>query len=351
MEVTIPYDQNGQALVAGQRPVNGQDTDAAQINVPLADIQSMLSQVLLKSGVAPMVGSLNMNSFKIVGVGDATNNSDAVNLAQLNLAKQKFATKSSDYNLSNADFNTVLQFIGNLDVTMSDAISADWFAEAWAATGTVTITPTIPQTINGQASLTLTKGQSARIFKTGATTFVASISGGVWSSKAIGEIYMVETGITGVDIPPVTASDVTYVQLTAGLTGAGQFNEGKLTGETNTGSAPLVSATAVISVTGSPMNGRTIRLLNTESRILRPSTSSGALQNDAMQNISGTLRLNKTSTSVANGPFDAGDISGAAETGQSGNGTNITFDASRVVRTATETRMKNLGVTAYMRVK
>ena len=83
MEATIPYDSNGQASISGQRPVNGQDTDAAQINVPLADIQSMLSQVLLKSGVAPMTGNLNMNGFKISGLGEASNDSDPVTLAQV----------------------------------------------------------------------------------------------------------------------------------------------------------------------------------------------------------------------------------------------------------------------------
>jgi len=80
----MPFDANGQALIAGNRPVNGQDTDAAQINVPLADIQAMLSQVLLKSGVAPMLGNLNMNGFKIANVGTATDNGDLVTLGELN---------------------------------------------------------------------------------------------------------------------------------------------------------------------------------------------------------------------------------------------------------------------------
>lgn len=86
MEATIPYDSQGIASVSGNRPVNGQDTDAAQINVPLADIQSMLSQVLLKSGVAPMTGNLNMNGFKVAGLGDGTTDGDAVSFGQFNSA-------------------------------------------------------------------------------------------------------------------------------------------------------------------------------------------------------------------------------------------------------------------------
>ncbi|RYX78548.1 hypothetical protein EON76_05310 [bacterium] len=80
----MPYDSNGVAVVAGNRPVNGQDTDAAQINVPLADIQAMLSQVLLKSGVAPVLGNLNMNGFKIANIGTATDSGDLITLGELN---------------------------------------------------------------------------------------------------------------------------------------------------------------------------------------------------------------------------------------------------------------------------
>lgn len=88
----MPYDSNGQASVAGNRPVNGQDTDAAQINVPLADIQSMLSQVLLKSGVAPMTGNLNMNGFKINNLAEGTTDSDPVTLSQVQALLTKIRT-------------------------------------------------------------------------------------------------------------------------------------------------------------------------------------------------------------------------------------------------------------------
>jgi hypothetical protein len=349
----MPFDSQGIASISGQRPVNGQDTDAAQINVPLNDIQSMLSQVLLRSGVAPMTGNLNMNGFKLTGVGTATTDGDAVNLAQFNAVKNRLSVKSTAYQINSDDYGATIQFTAAVSATVGDVSTfADgWFSEVWSVGGTVTITPTSPQTINGLASLTLSRGQSAVIFKTGASTLVANVTGGIWASKGIGEIYMVDTSLVGVDIPPISASDVTYIQLTSGLTGVGLFNAGKLTGETTTGTAPLVSSSAVISVTGSPLNGKTVRLINTESRILRPSLTAGSLQDDAIQNITGTLRLNKTSTSIANGPFDAADFAGNAETGGVATGTNITFDASRSVRTANETRMKNVGVTAFMRVK
>jgi hypothetical protein len=79
----MPFDSQGIATINGQRPVNGQDTDAAQITVPLDDIQSMLSQVLLKSGVAPMTGPLDMNGFKINNLAQASNPTDPVTLDQV----------------------------------------------------------------------------------------------------------------------------------------------------------------------------------------------------------------------------------------------------------------------------
>lgn len=79
----MPYDVNGTASVTRQIAVTGQTVLAEQVNVPFADIQSMLSQLVLRSGVAPMTGNLNMNSFKIIGAGTATNPGDLVPFEQV----------------------------------------------------------------------------------------------------------------------------------------------------------------------------------------------------------------------------------------------------------------------------
>lgn len=76
------YDSSGNATVTGQRAVTGQTVEAPQLNVPLDDIQSMLSQVLLRSGVAPMTGPLNMNGNRVINLGDASSPQDAVTFAQ-----------------------------------------------------------------------------------------------------------------------------------------------------------------------------------------------------------------------------------------------------------------------------
>jgi len=80
----MPYDGSGNfGLVNGYRATTGQTILASQHNPPLEDIASGLSQVLLRSGVAPMNGPLNMNSFRIVGLPEASNDGDPVTLAQI----------------------------------------------------------------------------------------------------------------------------------------------------------------------------------------------------------------------------------------------------------------------------
>jgi hypothetical protein len=174
-----------------------------------------------------------------------------------------------------------------------------------------------------------------------------------WLSKAVGEFYWADDGVTGVDIPPSSTSGSTvWVELTSGLTGSGQFNQNKLTSESVSGSAPLVLATAVVSLSGSPMNGQTIRLLNTERRMLRAG-SAGTLQDDALQNVTGTLSGTQESF-FGTGAFTTGSA-GAAN--RPNNGTAGTFAANFALandsnaRTATETRMKNIGVRVFRRIK
>ena len=170
-----------------------------------------------------------------------------------------------------------------------------------------------------------------------------------WRTFPIGGWYMVDTSKAGVEVPPITDTDSVWVKLTAGLTGAGLFNNGKLTTETISGSGPTMTATAVVNVSGSPINGQTIQLLNTESRVLRPSTSPGAVQNDQFQGFrlgaSGGSRITLGLLQITGGATPAPFTSGSDYFVPADDGTNGT------PRTGTETRMKNLGVEAFMRVK
>lgn len=82
----MPYDSNGNATITRNRAVTGQTVQAAQVNTPFDDVQSMLSQVLLRSGVAPMTGPLPMNGFKVTGAADGVASTDLATVGQLQSA-------------------------------------------------------------------------------------------------------------------------------------------------------------------------------------------------------------------------------------------------------------------------
>ncbi len=82
----MPFDSSGNASVTRNIAVTGQTVLAEQVNVPFADIQNMLSQVVLRSGVAPMTGPLNINGFPLVGLAEGVSATDAATLGQLQAA-------------------------------------------------------------------------------------------------------------------------------------------------------------------------------------------------------------------------------------------------------------------------
>src|SRR5690606_2518045 len=100
----------------------------------------------------------------------------------------------------------------------------------------------------------------------------------------IGVPLPIWTHITGVDEPPTDNPAFRFIKLTA----SDSYNDGVLTSESVSGSAPLINATAVIDYSNSPLHGRTVRLINTERRVLRAGES-GLPQDDALQNIVGGL--------------------------------------------------------------
>lgn len=99
----MPYDVNGNATITRDRAVTGQKVQAAQVNVPFDDTEAMLSQVLLRSGIAPMLANLNFNSFKGVNLAPSSGNGDAVEYSQL---------------------QEVITSVANLDATLRALITA-----------------------------------------------------------------------------------------------------------------------------------------------------------------------------------------------------------------------------------
>jgi len=186
--------------------------------------------------------------------------------------------------------------------------------------------------------------------------FAAIINDLPWYAIPPGGFYYADTSIAGAAVPPQSHPDFVYVELTAGLTGAGQYNEGKLKSESVSGAAPLTVATAVVDIAGSPLYGETIHLINTEEAILRPRASGvGSLQQDQMQQTTGGFSGGQELFTNPSGAF--GTTSSGAPSQRPNNGTGsvnaITFDSANSpgARAGSETRMKNIGVIALMRVK
>lgn len=181
-----------------------------------------------------------------------------------------------------------------------------------------------------------------------------------WAFLPIGVPIPLQSNITGVTAPP-TNQAYRYILLTAGETGSGKYNNGVLGSESVTGSAPLVQATATITLSGSPINGQSVRLINSERRVLRAG-STGTVENDQMQQITGEIRsgmhaaaaigmLNTPAGAISNIPSINNAYPSPASTSVIADG--ISFDSANSpnARTGTETRAKNIGVEYYMRIK
>jgi hypothetical protein len=176
-------------------------------------------------------------------------------------------------------------------------------------------------------------------------------------SKAVGEVFAIWDHLSGANAPS-NAGSAKFIRLTAGQSGAGGYNQGLLTNESVSGSAPLVTATAQIA-TG-PLQGQTVPLLNTEGSFIRPGTSSGGLQFDQMQRITGNLDLGDSQRGAFRGSAGAFTRSLGASGGStssnapgnrradfdSGNSPNARVSAD----TGGETRPKNRQATYYMRI-
>lgn len=178
-----------------------------------------------------------------------------------------------------------------------------------------------------------------------------------WSMQPIGSIIAVDAG-EGLDAPP-TDKAYRYIDLTAGLTGAGGYNNGVLTSETVSGTAPNISATAVVSLAGSPLDGKTIRLLNTERRFLRPG-SAGTLEDsqNLNHNHGGNTGSNEAQNITLTTTYGAGSAAqGYVRATGSYAPTNPTV-ASIPAHSHTisgdggpEARPRNIGVKLYRRIK
>lgn len=169
----------------------------------------------------------------------------------------------------------------------------------------------------------------------------AAVSATRWKSRAIGERFAIQTHLVGAEIPPNEEGGPRFIKLTAG----DAYNAGLLSGETVTGTTPLITATAVIDLAESPLYGQTVHLLNTEGRFPRAGKS-GVIQDDAMQG-----HLHSMDSPLAYGGPSAGPWSnGASHRIVSATGSAITDGTNGTPRVASETRARNIAETSFMRI-
>lgn len=175
-----------------------------------------------------------------------------------------------------------------------------------------------------------------------------------WMSKGIGEIYWVDDSVAGVDIPPTDSAKYRYIKLTAN----DSYNTGLLTSQTVSGTAPNLTATAVVNLSGTQLHGKTIRMLNTERRFLRPGNA-GVVES------SQNLAHAHTATQAAHNHNLLGSTSSAEWGSQIGAGVWLPYTPtwySGTISSAqpaitvnsdggTEARPNNAGITGYMRIK
>lgn len=91
-----------------------------------------------------------------------------------------------------------------------------------------------------------------------------------WTMKIIGEPFPLMDFLGNTGQPP-RDKEFRYIKLSA----YDSYNDGVLVSETVSGADPNMWATAVIQLSGSPLNGQTVRLINTERRFLRAGNAGG----------------------------------------------------------------------------
>ncbi len=151
--------------------------------------------------------------------------------------------------------------IGELEVVHASARAADTITVTRGAEGTTA------QAFSAGARVDLRLTAAALATKANLTK--------PWSLQPIGVPIAVFDNLAGVAAPP-TDEGYRYIKLTA----ADAYNTGFLTSESVSGSAPNVIATAVVDDAGSPLNGVSINLLNTERRFVRPGETAGTTEED-----------------------------------------------------------------------
>lgn len=357
------------AAAAAQTAANAAQTQATAANTAASNA------VTVANGVDGKASTALANSATAISTANAAtstaNGIDAKATTALTNANSALTTANAAATTANgidakattalANANTANTTAGTAVTTANSAVSTANSAVT-TANGAVTTANTAQTTASSKAA----NGANSDITSlSGLTTALSEAQGGTgvtslaalkaalglddpWACFPIGSYVPVAAELTGVSLPSTSSAFYRYIKLSA----ADAHNTGVLTNESVTGVAPLVQATAVISLTGSPMNGQTVRLINTERRVLRAG-SSGTVENDQMQGHNHGLLAGNTALigTGSTGVGGQGISAGSSNQAYSGVGSPVTDGTNGTPRTGNETRAKSIGASYYLRIK
>lgn len=167
-----------------------------------------------------------------------------------------------------------------------------------------------------------------------------------WSFAPIGQAIP----LNSIDLPPTNDASCVWVELSA--TSSYGSNSTNLKSISTTGTAPDIISTAVVNNANSPLNNKTIALINDDGRYIIAGNNEGSKRNDAIQNMVGYFSGQIADIPIASGIFSGSSVDGDASLGGSYNGkrTTIKFDNSIVARTDDTTHGRDISARFFMRI-
>lgn len=154
----------------------------------------------------------DLNTVRPIVAGGTGASSAAAALAALGAdAKVAYQTKSANYTAILMDNNSFIRFTAGvtLSLTAAATLGANWHLTVAAATGTITITPSGAELINGASSIVIPQGEGATVICDGTAFYTfaspgakASSGTGRWAKTANGMLtqsgsIVAPTGATG----------------------------------------------------------------------------------------------------------------------------------------------------------